>query len=61
MRTDLFSQPADVSGLDIMSMHSKDLCELLLYGTSDLKIVDNRMGNEATLSFIEVKRKIPQG
>ena len=32
MRKDLFSQLADVRGLDITSMDSKDLCELLLYG-----------------------------
>ena len=35
VRTDLFSQLADVPGLDITSTDSKDLCELLLYGTSD--------------------------
>ena len=32
---DLFSQLADVPGLDITSMDSKDLCELPLYGTAD--------------------------
>ena len=31
----------------------QDLCELLLYGTSDLNVVKNRMIIEATISFIE--------
>ena len=31
--TYLFSQLADVPGLDITSMDSKDLCELQLYGS----------------------------
>ena len=53
MRTDLFGQLADVPGLDITSMDSKDLGELLLYGTSDLNVVENTMIIEATISFIE--------
>ena len=43
MRTDPFSQLADVPGLDIKSIDSKDLCELLSYGTSDLDVVESRM------------------
>ena len=57
MRTDLFSQLADVPGLDITSMDSKNLCELLLYGTSDLNVVENRIIIEATISFIERSKR----
>ena len=57
MRTDLLSQLADVPGLDITSMDSKDLCELLLYGTSDLNVVENRMIIEAIISFIERSKR----
>ena len=47
----------DVPGLDITSMDSKDLCELLLYGTSDLNVVENRIIIEATISFIERSKR----
>ena len=57
MRADLFSQLADVPGLDITSMDSKDLCELLLYGTSELNVVENRIIIEATISFIERSKR----
>ena len=53
MRTDFFSQVADVPGLDITSIDSKDLCELLLHGTSDLNVVESRIIIEATISFTE--------
>ena len=65
MRTDLVGQLADVPGLDIRSMDSKDLCELLSYGNSNLNVVENRMIIEATTSFIHfhfhifMHRKIP--
>ena len=52
MRTDLLSQLADIPGLDITGMDSKDLCESLLYRTSNLNVVDNRMIIEAKISFI---------
>ena len=57
MRTDFFSQLAELPGLDITSMDSKDLCELLLYGTSDLNVVENRNIIEATISFIERSKR----
>ena len=57
MRTDLFSQLADVPGLDISSMDSKDLCELLLYGNSYLNEVENRIVIEATISFTERSKR----
>ena len=52
MRTDLFSQPADVPALDITSRDSKDLCELLLNGTSDLNEVENGMIQEILLATL---------
>ena len=45
-----------IPGLDLTSTDSKDLSELLLYGTSDLNTVDNRMSFEATISFPERSR-----
>ena len=57
MRTDLFSQLADVHGLDITSMDSKDLCKSLLYGNSNLNVVEDRMIIEATISFIERSKR----
>ena len=53
----LFSELADVPGLDITSMDSKDLCELLLYGASDLSAVESRMIIEATISFMERSKR----
>ena len=57
MRTDLFSQPADVPGLDITSMDSEDLCELVLCGKSDLNVIEYRMIIEATISFTERSKR----
>ena len=57
MRPDVFSQLAYVPGLDITSMDSKDFCELLLYGTSDLNVVENRMIIKATISVIERSKR----
>ena len=57
MRTDLFSQLADVPGFDITSMDSKDLCEFLLYRNSHLNVFENRMIIEATTSFIERSKR----
>ena len=57
MLTDLFSQLADVPGLDITSMDSKDLCELLLYGNSNLNVAENRTVIAETISFIERSKR----
>ena len=56
-RMDLFRQLAEVPDLDITDMDSKNLCDLLLYGSDNLNISTNRMIIEATISFIEKTRR----
>ncbi len=53
MRRDLLGQLSEVPGLDLTNMDSKALCELLLYGSPQFTIIDNRIILEATMSFIE--------
>ena len=53
MRTGFFSQIADVPGLNFTSIYTKDLCKLLLYGKSDLNLVEHRIIIEETVSFLE--------
>ena len=48
-----FGQLSEIPGLDLTNMDSKALCELLLYGSPQLTIIDNRKILEATMSFIE--------
>ena len=43
--------------MNITNMDSKDLSKLLLYGTSDLNVVENRIIIEATISFIERSKR----
>ena len=52
MRIDLLGQLSEIPGLDLTNMDSKALCELLLYGSPQLTIIDNRIILEATISFI---------
>ena len=53
MRSDLSRQLEDVPSLDIMSMDSEDLCELLLYVNSDLNVNENMIIIEAIIFFTE--------
>ena len=52
MRIDLLGQFSEVPGLDLTNMDSKALCELLLYGSPQLTIIDNRIILEAAITFI---------
>ena len=40
-------------GIDIADLDSETLCNLLLYGSSNLNILENRIIIEATIEFIE--------
>ena len=53
MRSDLLGQLSEIPGLDLTIIDSKALCELLLNGSPQLTIIDNRIIPEATISFIE--------
>ena len=53
IRIDLLGQLTDIPGLDIMNFDSNALCNLLLFGSSQLNIVANRIILEATIAFIE--------
>ena len=53
MRMDLLGQLTDIPGLDIRNLDSNALCDLLLFGSSQLNIVANRIILEATIAFID--------
>ena len=53
MRIDLFGQLTDIPGLNIMNLDSNALCDLLLFGSSQLNIMANRIILEATIAFID--------
>ena len=57
LRSDLFSQLADVPGLNIARMKTRELYELLLYGDSKMNLIANRIIIEATILFIERSRR----
>ena len=52
LREDLFGTVTEVSGIDVANLDSETLCNLLLYGSSNMNMIDNRIIIEAT---IEVK------
>ena len=57
MRCDLLGQLSEIPGIDISNHDSNSLCTLLLYGSSLLNVIANRIIMEATISFIkETKR-----
>ena len=58
MRIDLLGQLSEIPGLDLTNMDSKALCELLLYGSPQLTIIDNRIILEATISFINKSMRL---
>ena len=53
MRIDLLGQLTDIPGLDITNLDSNALCDRLLFGSSQLNIVANRIILEATIAFID--------
>ena len=52
MRRDLFRHLND-SGIDVNELDSKVLCHLILFGSQDLSILENRIIIEATISFVK--------
>ena len=50
---DVFSFESDSSKLN-----AKALCEMVLYGNTHLSIIDNRIVLEATISFIELTKRL---
>ena len=58
MRIDLLRKLSDIPGLDVSKLNAKELCEMLLYGNTHLSIIDNRIVLEATISFIELTKRL---
>ena len=59
MRRDLFRQNAvNVNCIDIRDLDSNVLCNLLLFGSNDLTIVENRTIIEATILFIKAAKSL---
>ena len=46
-----------IPGLDINKLDSDALCSLLLFGSKDLNLVENRIIIEATISFINATKR----
>ena len=58
LRRDLCRQLAvNVNGIDIRDLDSNVLCNLLLFGSNDLTIVENRTIIEATILFIKAAKR----
>ena len=49
---------SNVSGLIIDGMDTNTLCNLLLFGSNDLDVVQNRIIIEATISFIVATKRL---
>ena len=58
LRGDLFGTVTEVLGIDIADLDSETLCNLLLYGSSNLNIIENRIIIEATIEFIEKTHRL---
>ena len=57
-RTDLLGQLGDLPGIDIDSLDSKTICELLLFGRPNANVIVNRIILEATISFIKSTHRL---
>ena len=59
MCKDLFRHLAiNVIGIDIRDLDSNALCNLFLFGSNNLTIVENRTINEATILFIKGTKRL---
>lgn len=57
MGRDLLGQLSDIPGIEITSMDSKSLSQLLLFGSNNLTVVANRIILEASMAYLkETKR-----
>ena len=57
MRRDLLGQLSDIPGIDITVMDSESLCQLLLFGSINLTVVENRIVVEATMAYIKATKR----
>ena len=57
-RRGLFDTVAEVLGSDIANLDSVTLCNLLLYGSYNLTLVENRMIIEAKIDYIEKTNRL---
>ena len=57
MRRDLLGQLSDIPGIDITVMDSKSLCQLLLFGSTNLTVVENHIVLEATMAYIKATKR----
>ena len=57
-RRDLLGQLEDLPGIDIESLDSKTICELLLFGSPNVNVIVNRIILEATISFIKSTQRL---
>ena len=53
MRNELFGRLSEVPGPKISNLSATEICELILYGSSELNVLANRLLMEATLHFIK--------
>ena len=53
MSNEIFGQFSKVPGLNISNLAAKTLCKVMLYGSSKLNVLANRLEMEATLLFIK--------
>ena len=58
LRRDLFDTVTEVLGSDIVNLNSGTLCNLLLYGSSNLTLVDRRIIIEATTDYIKTTNRL---
>ena len=58
LREDLFGTVTEVSGIDIANLDSETLCNLLLYGSPNMNMIDNRIIIEATIEYIEKTNRL---
>ena len=58
LREDLFVTATEVSGIDIANLDSETFCNLLLYGSSNVNMIDNRIIIEGTIEYIEKANRL---
>ena len=57
MRRDLLGQLSDTLGIDMTLMDSKSFCQLSLFGSTNLTVVQNRIILEVTMACMKAKKK----
>ena len=57
MRRDLLGQLSDITGVDIRVMDSKSLFQLLLFGITNVTVLEYRIVLEATMAYIKATKR----